>query len=294
MSRVILIGAVRFSDRLVRVLHESPLDLVGICTSSRGFGSDALDLRPLATEVGVDVLDTEDLNALENASWIRARSPDLIVCAGWSRLLREEVLRIAPLGVLGYHPAELPRNRGRHPIIWTLALGLPRAGSTFFLMDEGADSGPIVSQRSISVRPRETADSLYSRLNGVAAEQLREISAEIDQTGSFAHYPQDHSQATYWRKRTARDGHVDWRMSATVIDRLVRALGPPYPCAEFFVNGSPVRILECNLATGPIDREPGRVLNVDGAHAIIKAGDGAVRLRCDRELQGLLSEGDAL
>lgn len=294
MSRVILIGAVRFSERLVRVLHEGPLELAGVCTNSRGFGSDALDLRALATEIGVDVLDTEDINAAGSTTWIQARAPDLIVCAGWSRLLREEVLKIAPLGVLGYHPARLPRNRGRHPIIWTLVLGLPEAGSTFFIMNEGADSGPIVNQRSIPVRQRETADSLYNRLNDLAAEQLREIAEEIDRTGSFARHPQDHSQATHWRKRTARDGHVDWRMSAIVIDRLVRALSPPYPCAEFFINGSPVRILESNLATGPLDIEPGRVLGVDGAHATIMTGDGAVRVRCDRELQGLLSEGDAL
>ena len=294
MARVILIGAVRFSQRLVRVLHEGPLELVGVCTNARGFGSDALDLRGLATEIGVDVLDSEDINSPGSTSWIRARSPDLIVCAGWSRLLREEVLTIAPLGVLGYHPAGLPRNRGRHPIIWTLALGLPEAGSTFFLMDEGADSGPIVSQRSIPVRPRETADSLYGRLNDLAAEQLREIAEEIDRKGSFTHHPQDHSRATYWRKRTDRDGHIDWRMSAIVIDRLVRALSPPYPCAEFFVDGAPVRILESDLATGPVDIEPGRVLGVNGAHATIMTGDGAVRLRCDRELHGLISEGDAL
>lgn len=294
MARVILIGAVRFSERLVRVLHEGPVELAGICTSSRGFGSDALDLSALATEMEVDVLDTDDINAQGSTSWIRARSPDLIVCAGWSRLLREEVLSIAPLGVLGYHPAGLPRNRGRHPIIWTLALGLPEAGSTFFLMDEGADSGPIVSQCFIPVRPRETADSLYGRLNDLAAEQLEGIAEEIDRTGSFASHPQDHSQATYWRKRTARDGHVDWRMSAIVIDRLVRALSPPYPCAEFSVDGASVRILESELAVGPLDIEPGRVLGVDGDHVTIMTGDGALRLRCDRELCGLISEGDAL
>ena len=51
------------------------------------------------------------------------------------------------MGILGYHPSLLPFNRGRHPIIWALALGLKETGSTFFFMDENADTGDIVSQK---------------------------------------------------------------------------------------------------------------------------------------------------
>ena len=294
MPRVLFIGGVKFSERLVRELHRGPLELVGICTTSRPFGSDALDLGPLAAELKVDVRDTQEVNHRETIAWMRERSPDLIVCAGWSRLLGDELLRLAPLGVLGYHPAALPRNRGRHPIIWTLVLGLPEAGSTFFLMDSGADSGPIVSQRSIPIHPTETAGSLYTRLNDVAEEQLGEICAEIARTGGLTSHPQDHAQATYWRKRTAQDGLVDWRMSATNIDRLVRALCPPYPGAEFSIDDARVRIVSCELLEGPADLEPGRVIDVDDIEATVMTGDGALRLRCNRVLTDLLSIGDAL
>ena len=294
MRRVLFIGAVKFSEKILRELHGGPLELVGVCTTSRPFGSDALDLQPIGAELDVGVIDTPDVNAPEVLAWMRSRSPDIIVCAGWSRLLRAELLQLAPLGVLGYHPAALPRNRGRHPIIWTLALGLPEAGSTFFLMDEGADSGPIVNQRSIPVGSRETATSLYSRLNQTAVEQVAEIADEVGRTGGLRSHPQDHTQATYWRKRTVRDGRVDWRMSASVIDRLVRSLTSPYPGAEFLVGEIPVRIVSSELSGGPADLEPGRVISVEGAHAVIMTGDGALRIRSEQELTGLLSEGDAL
>jgi methionyl-tRNA formyltransferase len=294
MSRVAFIGAVQFSEQLVRALHAGPLDLVGICTTSQRFGSDALDLGPIAVELGVDTLDVQDINSAESRAWLEARSPDLIVCAGWSRLLGAQLLRLAPLGVLGYHPAALPRNRGRHPIIWTLALGLREAGSTFFIMDEGADSGPIVSQQTVPVLPGEDAGSLYIRLNEVAAAQLEDIAKEIARTGALTSSPQDHSRATYWRKRTVRDGSIDWRMSAVVIDRLVRALSPPYPGAEFSVDGVPVRILGSAVTDGPPDVEPGRVLDVRGPEATIMTGAGALSVRCDRTLDDLISPGDAL
>lgn len=294
MPRVILIGAVRFSERLAITLHNGPLELVGICTTSHPFGSDALDLTPLATELGVDVLDSQDLNDSASLAWLAERSPDVVVCAGWSRLLREELLRLPRLGVVGYHPAALPRNRGRHPIIWTLALGLPRAGSTFFLMDEGADSGPIISQRFIPVMAQESAASLYDRLNEVASEQLADIARSVDQTGGFESQPQDQTSATSWRKRSSRDGLVDWRMSATVIERLVRALGPPYPGAEFLIGSEHIRIVAAEVGRGPIDVEPGRVLAVSGDNATIMTGDGALCIRAERALDGLLAQGDAI
>ncbi len=294
MARVILIGAVRFSEALTRTLHAGPLDLVGVCTTSRPFGSDGLDLTPLADRLGVDVLDSQDLNDAASLDWMRERGPDLIVCAGWSRLLGTDVLGLAPLGVLGYHPAALPRNRGRHPIIWTVVLGLANAGSTFFLMDEGADSGPIVSQRSIAVGPKESVSSLYERLNATAASQLADIADEVFRTGTLVSHPQDHRLATSWRRRDARDGMVDWRMSAVVIERLIRALGPPYPGAEFMLGDVPICIVSADVDEGPLDLEPGRVLSVDGDHATIVTGEGVLRICADRHLEGLLKRGDAL
>ena len=59
------------------------------------------------------------------------------------------ILDLAPLGIIGFHPAALPRNRGRHPIVWALVLGLEETASTFFFMDKGADTGDILSQEKI-------------------------------------------------------------------------------------------------------------------------------------------------
>ena len=58
----------------------------------------------------------------------------------------KESLGFVHLEVIGFHLAAMPANRGRHPIIWALVLGLQETASTFFFMDEGADSGDIISQ----------------------------------------------------------------------------------------------------------------------------------------------------
>lgn len=78
-----------------------------------------------------------DINDNSSVKFIRECNPDIIYCFGWSQLIKSEILNIPKLGVIGNHPAELPKNRGRHPIIWALALGLKQTASTFFIMNEG-------------------------------------------------------------------------------------------------------------------------------------------------------------
>ena len=79
------------------------------------------------------------------------------------------------MGIVGYHPAALPSNRGRHPLIWALVLGLTETASTFFFMDEGADSGDILDQRPVSILPSDDAKSLYERISQVAISQIRDF-----------------------------------------------------------------------------------------------------------------------
>ena len=79
------------------------------------------------------------------------------------------------MGVLGFHPSELPKNRGRHPLIWALALGLKKSASTFFFMDEGIDSGEILSQKIFDILSNDDAQSLYDKMSNNALQQIEEF-----------------------------------------------------------------------------------------------------------------------
>lgn len=294
MIRAMVTGGVRFSLPLLEAAAAGPLDVVGVCTSSSPRGSDGLDLSPWARSADIPVLDAQDLNSAESVDWTSTRQPDLIICVGWSRLLKRQVLDIPRLGILGYHPAALPANRGRHPIIWTIALGLSTAGSTFFLMDERADTGPIVSQRSIAVAENETASSLYTRLNVGAVEQLQATAEEVVSRGTLRATPQDGSRATEWRKRDHDDGRIDWRMPSIGISRLVRALSDPYPGAHTVIGNREVRVTAVTVESAPSNLEPGRVLAVGSTWAVVKTGDGAVRVSTAEPLEGLIGSGDHL
>jgi methionyl-tRNA formyltransferase len=277
--RIVFIGAVQFSESSLSKLVSMDAEVVGVCTLSESpHNADHVDLAPFCESCDIPVLHVDDVNSRETIHWIREKHTDIIFCFGWSRLLKKELLNLAPLGVLGYHPAALPANRGRHPLIWALALGLSETASTFFFMDEGADSGDILSQSVLPITENDDAASLYQRMTESALAQIEEFLPQLV-SGEFPRTPQDHSKANAWRKRGIRDGAIDWRMSATSIHNLVRALAKPYVGAHFLYCDQEVKVWRSEIVSGVAPNlEHGKVLSVDESGPIIKAGTDALKL----------------
>ena len=277
--RIILIGAVEFSLSMLEHLHALNACIVGVCTLPQSkFNADHVDLAQFSKLHGIPYLYVEDINSPTTLKWIRQKSPDIIFCFGWSFLIKQELLKLPPMGILGFHPAALPLNRGRHPIIWALALGLSRTASTFFFMDEGADSGDIVSQRAVEISSEDDARALYNKITEIAKLQITELLPKLADK-SFFPVSQDSSLANYWRKRQSEDGKIDWRMSADAINNLVRALTSPYCGAHFYFNNIEIKVWKVELVSNVVENvEPGKVLATKGMHPIIKCGVGALKL----------------
>lgn len=276
--RVCLIGCVEFSAHALRTLieldSEGMIEIAGVVTKRTSqFNSDFVDLGETILKEcrpKTPVHYYSDVNSL--VEFIETIKADVVYCFGWSNLLTSAVLDAAPKGVIGFHPARLPRNRGRHPIIWALVLGLTETASTFFRMDEGADSGPILSQEKLSICSSDDARTLYDKIVQVAMNQITTFTAELaENRESFQE--QDHSLANSWRKRSPKDGLIDWRMCAHDIHNLVRALTLPYPGAEFVLeDGQVVKVWRTSVANEliPSNLEPGKVLDVNNGTVLIK------------------------
>ena len=281
--RIVLIGNVDFSLKMLEELFTLQAEIVGVVTKkSSAFNSDFVDLGHFCNENGLDSFHTHNVNDQATLTWIKDRHPDIIFCFGHSSLLKSEILRIAPMGVVGFHPALLPANRGRHPIIWALAVGLQTTGATFFFMDEGADSGPILSQESVSIHKKDDAASLYQKIVVSGRSQVRVFLPQL-LSGTFSRVEQDHSRANVWRKRSKRDGEIDFRMSSRSIYNLVRALTRPYVGAHLCMRHQgktvDVKVWRVSEVTNDDQNiEPGRVLQsgVDGV--LVKTGDAAILL----------------
>ncbi|MEK9942487.1 MAG: formyltransferase family protein [Gammaproteobacteria bacterium] len=278
--KVFFIGAVHFSKRCLEELIRLKVEVVGVCTlSESAFNSDHFDLSSIAKEHSIPVRSSPDVGSEDTLKWIRGLEPDVIFCFGWSKMIPDSVLTLTPLGAIGFHPASLPQNRGRHPLIWALALGLSETASTFFFMDAGADSGDLLSQEPVPILRSDDAGSLYERVTDVALGQIRDFTPRLA-AGIFDRQSQDHANANYWRGRGTRDGCIDWRMAATSIDSLVRALSKPYIGAHFEYKNQIIKVWKSEVVPkAPINMEPGKVLEVDESGILIKSGIGAIRLK---------------
>ncbi|GAB7021545.1 formyltransferase family protein [Salidesulfovibrio brasiliensis] len=294
--RAVFVGCVEFSRKTLEWLAvQGPgmgLEIAGVVTRAASpFNADFADLGGVCREHGIPVRLTDDINAVEDRQWIADRDPDVLFVFGWSSLIGPELLAVPMIGAVGYHPAALPKNRGRHPIIWALALGLEETASTFFFLDEGADSGDILSQKPVPITYGDDAGSLYSLLTRTALSQLAEfVPALVD--GSYARTPQDHSLANTWRKRGRADGAIDFRMSSRSVYNLVRALARPYVGAHLDCGGDEARVWRVHeVEVDAPNVEPGKVLAVDGRRFTVKCGEGAVEV-VEHELETIPRVGE--
>ena len=277
--KVVLIGSVEFSLRALEKLIAIDVDLVGVCTKkSSTFNSDFFDLKPLCDINEVPCLYVDNINSTKNVEWIKNLNPDVIFCFGWSSLIKKDILAVAPMGVIGYHPAKLPKNRGRHPLIWALALGLKESASTFFFMDEDADTGDILSQVDFEISYQDDAHNLYDKVVEIALIQIEEFIPALEKD-TYIRIKQNEKESNSWRKRNELDGEIDFRMNSRSIYNLTRALTKPYVGAHIKfneINYSVWKVKESNDFQENI--EPGKVLRVFDKIFVVKSYDGAIEI----------------
>jgi len=135
-----------------------------------------------------------------------------------------------------------------------------------------------VDQEPVPIGADDDAGRLYARLQDMAPDQLQRFVPHL-RDGTLVPRPQDPESGNDWRKRTAEDGRIDWRMSATDIHNLVRALATPYPGATCRLDVSDVAIHKVEvIPKAPDNLEHGKILSVDPSGILVKCGEGAIRI----------------
>lgn len=283
LLRAVVIGAVGSTEVLLRELGRAPGWQVPLVITLpldlHSRHSDFVDLAPHAEEVSARLLAVSRTNDVAALEAVRAAEPDYVFVVGWSQLVTPEFLAVARHGSIGYHPAPLPRLRGRAPIPWTILLNEPISASSLFWIGNGVDDGDILGQRYFHVAPDETAQSLYDKhmmALGCMAQELLPLLA----SGEQPRLPQDERYATWGARRTPADGLIDWNRDADWIDRLIRAVGRPYPGAFTYADSCRITVWK---ARPIVEAErhhgmPGQILAKRGSGVVVQTGNGLIEL----------------
>jgi methionyl-tRNA formyltransferase len=278
--RIVFIGAVEFSAHCLKEILKNQGNVVAIFTiadSRTSMHADFANLSEIAQPDNIPIHNVRNINHPHNIQRIQSYRPDIIFVFGWSQLISQTIINIPPRGCIGTHPALLPQNRGRHPIVWALVEGLKETGLTFFSIDEGTDSGDILWQQACPITLEDNAATLYEKIKVLASEGIFELLPLLDHNQA-RHTPQDSSKATYWRKRTEKDGEIDWTSSRMTTYNLIRALTHPYIGAHTYHQNTAVKIWGAQLSNTPhptqSQQAPGTVIHItsDG-HLHVKTAD---------------------
>jgi methionyl-tRNA formyltransferase len=210
---------------------------------------------------------------------LRALAPDLIVVAAFGQILPPDIIHLPPRGCLNVHASLLPRHRGASPIAAVILAGDAETGVTIMRMDEGLDTGPILTTRVTPIGPDETTGELTARLAEIGAELL---GATLPRwlAGEIASTPQDESRATLTRLVHKEDGLLDWSQPAELLARQVRACNP-WPGAYTHWNGQQLKVLRAQMidpGAAGAERRPGDVYLLPEIGLTVACGAGALAL----------------
>ncbi|WP_152220551.1 bifunctional UDP-4-amino-4-deoxy-L-arabinose formyltransferase/UDP-glucuronic acid oxidase ArnA [Pseudomonas sp. SCB32] len=225
---------------------------------NRFYGS----VAQLCARHGIPVHAPEDVNHPLWIARIRELQPRFIFSFYYRNLLGEELLACASEGAFNLHGSLLPRYRGRAPANWVLVNGETETGVTLHRMVKRADAGAILAQQRVAIGADDTALILHGKLRQASRELLDDALPKLAKR-ELSEVAQDESRASYFGRRTAADGAIDWQRPARELHNLVRAVTQPYPGAFAPVGDRKLIVWSSRVASGNGGQAPGSVLSVD-------------------------------
>ena len=289
MKRIGFIGGVEVSWHCLEAICDYSIKPVIVFSydESLKHRSGYKSFDDLALKYGFEIVKTRDINSEENIQILKEKRLDVLFVIGWSQLVKKEILDIPYMGCIGIHPTKLPEGRGRAPIPWTLIKGMKKSAVTIFFLDEGADSGNIISQKDFYISINADAKSLYKKVLDIHIELINEVLPKI-LNNNIDSYPQDNTKATYWKKRKPEDGIIDWNKPTIELYNWIRGLTHPYPGAFTFYNDKKIYIWKAEaigISKDNLEEEPGKIIGKvigtgeDNGGVMVTTTDGFFILR---------------
>ncbi len=218
-----------------------------------------------------------DLARVPFAEFVTRLLPDLFVVASFNRILKPEILSLAPRGALNIHPSLLPKYRGADPVFWVVRNGEQRTGVTVHWMDAGVDTGPIVCQREVEIPEGADSTSLIETLTRAGTEVLAEALDQVE-VGRASRKVQEEREASHFPPASEDVRMIQWKDCADSILHLVRA-SSIFGGASAILDGRKVKVLNGEVARRGAETEPGNLLTHAGQWVEVACLDAVLRLQ---------------
>ena len=275
--RIVFMGSPDFAVPSLEALVEAEYNVVAVYTqperpAGRGLAVTGSPVKRAALLHGLAIQTPETLRGEKAAAWLELLRPDVIVVAAYAKLLPETVLSIPEYGCINIHPSLLPRHRGASPIPAAILSGDDFTGVSIMMMEKGLDTGPVLAQTWVPLKPTDTTGSLTEKLAQVAARQLTTTLPRWLR-GEIVPSIQAEELATYSTTIIRGCGKIDWNLTSVEIDRAVRAYNP-WPTAYTRWRGKELKIHLSIPLTDEVTCPPGTVVTLSDSDIPVGVATG--------------------
>jgi methionyl-tRNA formyltransferase len=285
---IVYMGTPEIAAVILKALHEAGHRIIGAVTQQdkpKGRGNQVQfpAVKEMALSLNIPVYQPRRVKEPEFIEVLKQLNPDVIVVAAFGQILSKVILDLPKFGCINVHASLLPKYRGSAPIQWSIIEGEEKTGITIMHMDEGIDTGDMISKKEITLSPKETFGSLHDKLAEAAGPLLIQALADIE-AGRAARTKQGDSNSIYARILDKSLGHIDFSQPAVKIERLIRGLNP-WPSAYTSLEGKMLKIWDADVEPAQENGVPGEIIAVRKDAILVQTGDGILAVK-ELQLEG--------
>ncbi len=281
--RIVFMGTPEYGAICLQALLDAGHQVVGLFTQpdrprGRGGRMSMPETKELALRHGIPVFQPRRIRD-EGLDDLRALAPDLCVTAAYGQILSREILEVPPLGTVNVHASLLPAYRGAAPVNWAILKGETRTGVTTMMTDAGVDTGDILLQAALDIKPEETAGELTLRLARLGAGLLQDTITCLGR-GNCPRQAQDEAAMSHYPMLTKELGQVSWQRPAQDLVNLVRGL-LPWPGACTASPWGNLKLISAKAIPSDAAARPGTILKADSRDGLlVQCADQALQITC--------------
>ncbi|MBU3540466.1 methionyl-tRNA formyltransferase [Polynucleobacter sp. UB-Tiil-W10] len=298
--KIVFAGTPEFAAQAMCSIYDAGHEIVLALTqpdrrAGRGMHLQVSPVKEFALQNNIPVLQPETLRRTSIDPQKRAQALaaydqlstiefDAMVVVAYGLILPQEILditeRSSRFGSFNIHASLLPRWRGAAPIQRAIESGDLKTGVCIMQMDAGLDTGDTVLVADLVIAPDETSASLHDRLASLGSKLIVEVLGSLQQGKEMQLLPQATEGITYAEKILKSEAEIDWTLSATEIDRRIRAFNP-FPGASSNLNGLAMKFWNSKIADSKdvsAANTAGDVLGFSRDGVYIQCGEGVLEV----------------
>ena len=297
--KLAVFGVKDTSENIVEFIHKNirPVDLVITISRevlNRNQVSGFKGLSVLTEKYGIPVFEADSyfLTEEKTRKFMEENEFEIAISMGWQRLIPKDVLDKFQYGVYGFHGncGYLPFGRGRSPLNWSIIQGDTRFNLNLFRYDENADSPNVFATEMFSLTVHDDIRTAQYK-NMICSKNLIRKLLKAYEEKNIQIRQESKDFDSWYMKRTAADGKIDFRGRTRDIYNLIRGVAAPFPGAFAMCAGEKVTVWEAHPFDEMIDFSaytPGEVVDVFDGKPVVRAVDGCLlidRYECRRAIE---------